>query len=158
MRTTLLFTLLILSGCCVKKLPPERHEIKDSVRVEYKEILRDTIVRIPMPVEVIKNVTKDTVSNLETSVAKSSAVVSDGLLYHTLENKADSLPYRIIYKDVYHYRDSIRVEKQEIPYSVPAELTKWQNFRLVLGNIALFIFGGLVMVGLFFLLRKLKVL
>ena len=146
---------LILSSCCKKIYQPmiELTTQKDSVRIEYKEVIREVPIEIPIPIEKLVNVTpSDTTSILQTSLAKSTAELKDGLLWHTLENRQDNKPEVIIpVKDT--QRDSvstITVEKR-IPYPVPAVLTKWQKFRMDVGG---WFMGATLLLVVFFIIRK----
>ena len=62
-------------------------EYRDSVRVEVHERLVHDTVSVEIPKEVEKIVTRDTVSRLENTYAKSEAIVSGGFLHHSLESK-----------------------------------------------------------------------
>ena len=90
-RLILLFALYcIITSCGVHK---PQVIIKDSIRVEYREKIvkvPDTTY-VPIEKEVIKNVTTDTISKVETKYAVSTAVVSKGLLFHDIANKAGNI-------------------------------------------------------------------
>jgi len=118
-----------IASCGIFK-PKTVVEYRDSIRVEYRDrVVHDTatfeIVR-----EVEKVVTKDTASRLENSYAVSDALVSDGLLYHSLETK----PQTIIKPVEVHVTDTLIVEKesQVIHDTVEVEkkLSAWQSFRI----------------------------
>lgn len=123
--------LFLFCSCC-----PVRHiqtTARDSVRIEVierTEFVRDT-VEIEVPVEVFKNSTRDTTSVLETSYARSVASVThDGLLHHSLSNKAQKRPIEvdkpIVYRDSIIYKDKVVNEVVE----VPRNLTKWQRIQM----------------------------
>ena len=121
-------TALLLSGCGLTK---PQIIIKDSIRVEYKEKIvkvRDTAY-VPVEKEVIKNVTTDTISKVETKYAVSTAIVSKGLLYHDIANKAGSfivpVEKEIIYRDSIVYRDRYKEIVKEVN-----KPTKWQKFKM----------------------------
>lgn len=123
-------TAVVSASCCPRITPQSSHRT-DSVRVvrqtQYVEKWRDTTVFVEVPVEVKMQVERDS-SHLETSVALSQAWIADGLLHHTLENKAEPLPAvvkvrdtdvrersdSVVYRDVY-IRDV--VERVRIPKS-----------------------------------------
>lgn len=113
---------LTLSGCCVcKKCPPQ----KDSVRIEYRDrIIHDTTT-FEVTKEVEKIVTRDTVSHLENSWAKSDALVSEGFLHHSLESipQIIKVPYEVV------VTDTLIVEKTTEPEYIEKPLTWWQKFR-----------------------------
>ena len=108
---------------------------KDSTRVEihtaYIERVDTIYVRIPY--EVVRNVTLDTLSVIETSVAKSEALVTAGTLHHSMITKYEEpLPVPVTVKtevrDSIIYRD--REVKVEVPVVTEKELTLWQEVRI----------------------------
>ena len=113
---------LTLSSCCVCKKCPSQ---KDSVRIEYRDrIIRDTTT-FEVTKEVEKIVTRDTVSHLENSWAKSDALVSEGFLHHSLESipQIIKVPYEVV------VTDTLIVEKTTEPVYIEKPLTWWQKFR-----------------------------
>lgn len=69
--------LFVLMGCS----PKIRYvTLTQTDTLFIKEIVRDTIIPQVLPVEKIEVITKDTISNLETSVAKSTAAIKEGFL------------------------------------------------------------------------------
>ena len=93
--------------------------------------------------EVEKIVTLDTISHLENKYAKSDAVVSKGLLSHSLESKPQiiKIPVEVHVTDTLIKEAEIRTEIKE----VEKPLSWWQKFRieafwwLLLGVIALLV-------------------
>lgn len=101
--------LYSLSSCCLTVHKSET--VKDSVRVEYRdivrEIMRDTTIYVEMPVEKVVEVVVDS-SHLETSISASDAWIDTmGLLHHRLENRAVSIAKEVVYVDKIITRDSI---------------------------------------------------
>lgn len=126
---TLVITILLLASCGVCKHEP-KIEYRDSIRVEYRDrIIHDT-ARFEIPVIVEKNVTRDTSSHLENPYAKSDAVISDGLLWHSLE----SIPQTIEVPVEVEVHDTTYIEKaSETVYVTEYKekpLTWWQGFRI----------------------------
>jgi hypothetical protein len=157
MKKLLIFTtILLFVGCRAVQLPPERHETTETVRIEFREILRDTTIYIKIPVESHSVVLRDTISELETSLARSVAMWSDGLLHHSLENRDTTLQARIVYRDREMIRDSIRSEYREIPYPVPAEFTRWQSCLIVLGQVFFWLITLGFIYSLFIFYRTIK--
>lgn len=79
--------ILLMSSCSPKIIYRTNTEYRDSlVTVVHERIVHDT-VGIEIPVEVEKIVTRDTVSRLDNSFARSEAIVSGGFLHHSLESK-----------------------------------------------------------------------
>jgi hypothetical protein len=90
-----------------------------------------------LPVIIEKVITLDTVSTLENTYAKSEAVVSAGILQHSLETKPVSVPVKIETKEI--MRDSIifrdRIQTQNIEVEKP--LNWWQQLRMKAGGLFL---------------------
>jgi len=156
-KFALLCTIMIIfAGCRTQQLPPERHETTETVRIEYREILRDTTIYILLPQEQRMIMTRDTKSVLETSLALSVAMVSDGFLHHSIENRDTTLQARIIYRDIHVIRDSIRSEYRDIPFAVPAEFSRWESFFMTVGQIAFWILVAIIGGGLIFVSIRIK--
>ncbi len=127
----LIFILAVVSACCQC-----RHlstSTADSIRVEtvvrYKRVL-DTVY-IDVPVEIVRETVRDTISHLETSFAASDARINpDGSLFHSLANKPQKRPEPIekdvIYRDSIIYRDRVNTEIVE----VERKLTWWQQTKM----------------------------
>lgn len=125
MKRMMLALLLCLCACGVQK---PQIEYRDSVRIEYRDRVVVDTAKIIIEREVEKIVTRDTSSHLENSYAKSDAVVSEGMLHHTLE----SIP-QIIKVPVYvPVTDTLWMESgtQVVEKEVPAPLSWWQRVRL----------------------------
>lgn len=116
------FIMSFVPSCCVcKHCPPQ----KDSVRIEYRDrIIHDTTT-FEVTKEVEKIVTRDTMSHLENSWAKSDALVSEGFLHHSLESipQIIKVPYEVV------VTDTLIVEKTTEPEYIEKPLTWWQKFR-----------------------------
>ena len=110
MKRLLLFILLLLTSCSTIKYVP----VKETEYVTVTETLVDTVIKWAPPIEKIDKETKDTTSTVETSLAKSTATVSNGTLHHTIENKKDSIKTKIIYKD----KIIKQTEYKEVPVEV----------------------------------------
>ena len=106
----LLFILLLLTSCSTIKYVP----VKETEYVTVTETLVDTVIKWAPPIEKVDKETKDTTSTVETSLAKSTATVSNGTLHHTIENKKDSIKTKIVYKD----KIVERIEYKEVPVEV----------------------------------------
>ena len=140
MKTHLLIALLLLilpaASCGAARVTPS---VTDSTRVE----VRTRIVRqidtafIELPVIVEKVATLDTASVLENKYAKSEAIVSEGVLHHSLATKPVRQPVavekEIVYKDSLVFRDRVSTETVEIE----KQLNWWQRLRLFLGTLVL---------------------
>lgn len=122
---------LLLGGCC-PKITPQSSDKQDSVRVvrevEYIERVRDSLIYIEVPAEVKEVVTMQDSSHLETSVALSDAWINpDGLLTHTLINKALKLPKEVSIKDSYQFevRDSVIYKAEYVTKVVRERYVPW---------------------------------
>ena len=113
MKRLLLFILLLLTSCSTIKYIP----VKETEYVTVTETLVDTVVKWTPPIEKVDKETKDTTSTVETSLAKSTATVSNGTLHHSIENKKDSIKTKIVYKD----KIIKQTEYKEVPVEVEVE-------------------------------------
>ena len=102
--------------------------VQKEVITEYRDRIVHDTATVEIPVEVEKIVTKDTVSHLENTYAKSDAVVSEGFLHHSLESipKIIKVPVEVhvtdtLYKEAEIHTETVEVEKP---------LTWWQKFRI----------------------------
>ena len=110
MKRLLLFILLLLTSCSTIKYVP----VKETEYVTVTETLVDTVIKWAPPIAKETKETKDTTSTVETSLAKSTATVSNGTLHHTIENKKDSIKTKIVYKD----KIIKQTEYREVPVEV----------------------------------------
>lgn len=157
---------MLVSGCCCQRhitpttINNTTNEVKNTTSNHTeKEELRDSIVYVYVEKERERNTTRDTTSMLETRYARSEASVSDGVLSHTLENKNDSIPVRIMWKDKL-VRDTVYVEVfRDKEVEVPVEIIVEKPIRdkafwiSIIGNIIVVM---LVMFKLYFKLKKLR--
>ena len=148
-----LFSLLCVACGSVKQVTPtERVVTETRIETVYKT---DTVL-LEIPKIVEKVVTKDTVSVLENDYAKSQAVISDGLLTHSLETKPVQKPVEVQTKIV--YRDSLIVKDNVIVQTVEVEkeLTGWQTFKMKTGGFALGIIVLLIVCVILYFVKPLN--
>ena len=128
-----LIILLLAVSCSPRIVERVRTEIVE------KEVLRDTTIFVPFEKVVQKNVTLDTLSILDSKLAHSEALISQGVLTHTLEQKQAEIPVKIVYKDKEKIiRDSVRVEVPVKGDTIIKEVVpKWAWYLLTLGVISL---------------------
>lgn len=113
--------------------------VKETEYVTVTETLVDTVIKWAPPIEKTDKETKDTTSTVETSLAKSTATVSNGTLHHTIENKKDSVKTKIVYKD----KIVTKTEYKEVPVEVEVEkkvVPKWVYYSLGLNILAIIVF------------------
>ena len=148
-----LFSLLCVACGSVKQVTPTERVVTET-RIETVYQTDTVLLEIPKIVE--KVVTKDTVSVLENDYAKSQAVVTDGLLAHSLETKPVQKPVEVQTKIV--YRDSVIVKDNVIVQTVEVEkeLTGWQTFKMKTGGFALGIIVLLIVCVILYIVKPLK--
>ena len=144
--TILLFTLL-LTACGVARPVLESDNTKVEVKVVEK-IVKDT-AWFELPVIVEKVATLDTASVLENKYAKSEAVVTGGVLHHSLSTKPVKEPVSVESKETVRdsivYRDRIQTKTVE----VEKKLTWWQSLKMKTGGITLL---AIVLIVILFLI------
>ena len=160
MRLNIIYALLTFA-ICTTSCSTARHAApaqSDSTRVEVHtvtKIVHDTAY-IEMPVFVERNITKDTSSTLENPYAKSEATVTNGYLKHSLETKPTKHPVEvekeIVYRDSIVFRDRTVTQTVEIP----AQLSKWQSFKMKTGGITLTLLTIAIVTAALYLLLKTK--
>ena len=145
MKRILFLILLLFVSCSTIKYVP----VKETEYVTVTETLVDTVIKWIPPVEKVDKETKDTTSTVETSLAKSTATVSDGTLHHMIENKKDSIKTKIVYKDKIikqtEYRE-VPVEVEVVKKVVPG----WVYYSLGLNILILSFFLGRLILKLYF--------
>ncbi|MBQ3812589.1 MAG: hypothetical protein IJK44_00490 [Bacteroidales bacterium] len=149
-----LLLLLAASSCgTVRTLP-----VQDSTRVEVRvkeKIVRDT-TWVELPVIIEKRTTLDTASILENKYAKSEAVVSGGVLVHSLATKPVREPVTVqtkeIVRDSIVYRDRVQTQTVE----VEKKLTAWQRFQMRLGFVTSLLLAIVVIYSIFLIINHFK--
>ena len=144
--TLLLFTLL-LTACGVARPVLESDNTKVEVKVVEK-IVKDT-AWFELPVIVEKVATLDTASVLENKYAKSEAIVTGGVLHHSLSTKPVREPVSVESKETVRdsivYRDRIQTKTVE----VEKKLTWWQSLKMKTGGVTLL---AIVLIVILFLI------
>lgn len=148
--------LIAVSACSASCCPCRKlsSTTADSVRVETvvrTEFVKDTVY-IDVPREVVREIVADS-SHLETEYARSDArILTDGRLFHLLENKALKKPVEV--KKEIEYRDSIVWKERAVKEVVEVErrLTAWQ--RLQMTGFWMFVAGIVVAIVLWMKKRK----
>ena len=136
MKKILLIFLLLFTSCSTIKYVP----VKETEYVTVTETVVDTFIKWMPPVEKIVNETKDTTSTVETSLAKSTATVSNGTLHHSIENKKDSIRTKIVYKD----KIITKTEYKEVPVEIEVEkkvVPSWCWYLLVINILTIIVFA-----------------
>ena len=143
--TLLLFTLL-LTACGVARPVLESDNTKVEVNTVVKTVTDTAYIELPVIVE--KVATLDTASVLENKYAKSEAVVSGGVLHHSLSTKPVREPVSVesreIVRDSIVYRDRIQTKTVE----VEKKLTPWQQAKMKVGGVCFIL---IILIGLYFI-------
>ena len=144
--STLLFFTLCLTACGVARPVLESDNTKVEVKVVEK-IVKDT-AWFELPVIVEKVATLDTASVLENKYAKSEAVVSGGVLHHSLQTKPVREPVSVESKETVRdsivYRDRIQTKTVE----VERKLTWGQQAKMKVGGVCFIL---IILIGLYFI-------
>ena len=136
MKRLICLIILLLTSCSTIKYVP----VKETEYVTITETLVDTVIKWVPPIEKTDKETKDTTSTVETSLAKSTATVSNGTLHHTIENKKDSIKTKIVYKD----KIIKQTEYKEVPVEVEVEkkvVPNWCWWLLGINILATIVFA-----------------
>ena len=152
------FTLVLFSALCVacattrQAAPSEKLTTETRIETVFET---DTVyLEIPKIVEKVE--TMDTTSFLENDYARSEAVVSNGMLAHSLETKPIQKPMevqtKIVYRDSVVFKDVVVYETVE----VEKELTKWQSFKMKMGGWFLGILIILIVLMILYFVKSLK--
>ena len=154
--SALLAIALILTACGTVR--PTLSQ--DSTRVEVKtvvETVHDTAY-VQLPVIVERVATLDTASVLENKYAKSAAMVSAGVLTHSMETKPVKEPVsvekQIVYRDSLVYRDRVVTETVE----VEKKLSAWQSFKMKAGGFSIVLLLIVILYTIITNFLKLKLL
>ena len=141
--TLLLFTLC-LTACGVARPVLESDNTKVEVKVVEK-IVKDT-AWLELPIIIEKRATLDTISTIENKYAKSEALVSGGVLHHSLQTKPVREPVEVQIKEIVRdsivYRDRIQTKTVE----VEKKLTPWQQAKMKVGSICFIL---IILIGLY---------
>lgn len=139
----LLFILLLLCSCSTIKQIPVQTNTKDSVVV--KEIIKDTIILTEIVPQIVEKVVEipiipqDTLSEISTSFAVSTAGIRDNKLHHRLTNKSN-IPIKVEYKD--RIVTKTEYKEVEVPIEVIIEkkyIPNWCIWSLVANIIIILI-------------------
>ena len=129
---------------------------KIETKVEYRDRVVHDTTTFEIPVEVEKIVTRDTVSHLENTYARSDASVSGGYLQHSLESipQIIKVPYEVV------VTDTLFIEKQAVEtikeVKVEKPLSWWQRFKI--GAFPWLFFGFLALLAYTFRKQILKLI
>lgn len=151
MKTTSISLLLALGVVACGTVRPVTGVDSTKMEVHTETIIQHDTAYVELPVIVEKVATLDTTSTLENTYAKSEAVVTGGILRHSLETKPVSIPVKVetktVYKDSLVYRDRVQTQTVE----VEKKLTGWQQAKLRVGGFCFFL---LILIAIYFLIKQ----
>jgi hypothetical protein len=131
---------LLTAGCSPK--------LVERVRTEYieKEVLRDTTIYVSIEGNIQHNRVKDTLSVLENKWAKSAASVDSlGYLNHSLAEKKQDVPFKILYRD----KIVRQIDSVDRPYPVKGDTI----IKEVVPNWCWYILGAFIIQVVYFIIR-----
>ena len=159
MKNFNLFISLLLFVACGQMAQVTSSKNTDTeVRIERMVEYDTVFVSIPEISE--KTMTADTASFLENKFSKSSAVISSGVLSHSLQTKPVKLPVEVktetVYKDSLVYVD--RIIREDVYIEKP--LTGWQSAKMKIGGYAIALIAILIVCAILYFVShsKLKIL
>ncbi len=148
---SLILLLLAASACSTVRTLPVQDSTRVEVRTEVKTVHDTAFIQLPVIVEKVQ--TLDTTSVLENKYAKSEALVSGGVLAHSLETKPVREPVsvekQIVYRDSLVYADRIVTRTVE----VEKKLSWWQALKMKAGGVALLVIALAILYFMFNLLN-----
>ena len=148
--TIILASLLCVACASARQVTPSENT---KVEVRTETVFQKDTAFLKLPVLVEKVQTLDTMSVLENRYAKSEAVVTDGVLVHSLATKPvkETVPIetKVVYRDSLVYVDKIVKEIVE----VAKPLSRSNKFFLEFGKWVLVILFGFGFWKLFELTR-----
>lgn len=150
-----LFFFVAVACSSLRQVTPTE-KIVTETRIETVFETDTVYLEIPKIVERVE--TMDTTSFLENDYASSEAVVSNGMLAHSLETKPAQKPVEVQTKSV--YRDSIVFQDRVVTETVevPAELSGWQKFKMTMGGWMLGIIIVLIVLLVLYIVKSLNLI
>lgn len=131
---------VLLASCSHRVYPVT--VVTDSVRVEYRDrvvkVVDTAFVEIPQIKEDI--ITVDTVSHLENQYAESYAAVADGMLYHSLYTKPQTIAKPVEVQVLVHDTIKVASSTNYVPVEVEVERVRYpKSYWLMLGILFLYL-------------------
>ena len=154
----LFISLLLFVACGQMAQVTSSKNTETEVRIERMVEYDTVFVSIPEISE--KTMTADTASFLENQFSKSSAIISSGVLSHSLQTKPVKLPVEVktetVYKDSLVYVD--RIIREDVYIEKP--LTGWQSAKMKIGGYSIALIAILIVCAILYFVShsKLKIL
>lgn len=131
MRLVCMVVALLCAGCAAQRVATNNIQ-QDSVNVAVREVVEYVIDTVEVSIPLISEsvTTRDTTSFLENDYASSSAMVSGGLLFHSLSTKPQLREVQI--KTPRLRRDSVIREyiRRTVEVKVERDLTFFQQLQM----------------------------
>lgn len=138
MKRLLYLSLAVLATACGTTRSLQNSE-SSRAEVRTETVFKHDTAYVELPIFIEKVATMDTASTLENTYAKSEAIVTAGILHHSLETKPVKVPVQVEtkteYRDSIIYRNCVITETQE----VEKKLTWWQELKMKAGALFLII-------------------
>lgn len=135
---------LVASCGCPRHCPYRNIRQVDSFYVHTTDtvIVRDTIIQAPVPADSSQTAAPDLqpgdTLRAETNLAAAEAWVDESGLNLKIRNKPEkTIPVTVPIVEKSHTSDQGLVRTVTVPVEVERQLTKWQSFRMTVGDIAL---------------------
>ena len=154
----LFISLLLFVACGQMAQVTSSKNTETEVRIERMVEYDTVFVSIPEISE--KTMTADTASVLENKFSKSSAIISSGVLSHSLQTKPVKLPVEVktetVYIDSLVYVD--RIIREDVYIEKP--LTGWQSAKMKIGGYSIALIAILIVCAILYFVShsKLKIL
>ena len=154
----LFISLLLFVACGQMAKVTSSKNTETEVRIERMVEYDTVFVSIPEISE--KTMTADTASVLENKFSKSSAIISSGVLSHSLQTKPVKLPVEVktetVYKDSLVYVD--RIIREDVYIEKP--LSGWQSAKMKIGGYSIALIAILIVCAILYFVShsKLKIL
>jgi len=149
MKPSAIFVIaLLLTACGVARPVLDQDNTKVEVKTVVERVVDTAYVELPVIVERVA--TLDTASVLENKYSRSAALVTGGVLHHSLETKSAPVPVqvesKIVYKDSIVFRDRV----QTMTVEVEKPLTGWQKAKQKVGGICFLL---IILYGLYLIIH-----
>lgn len=114
----LICLISLLTGCSIPKYVPVESASRDTITITNTITYKDTII-ITGRADTVSIMTRDTASFLRLGDSESEAIVSNGVLNHTLRKAPSKVPLKV--PTITLNKEEISFRTQQIPYEVIVE-------------------------------------
>ena len=114
----LICLISLLTGCSIPKYVPVESTSRDTITITNTITYKDTII-ITGRADTVSITTRDTSSFLRLGDSESEAIVSNGVLNHTLRKAPSKVPLKV--PTITINKEAISFRTRQIPYEVIVE-------------------------------------